>query len=470
MCRLDLWRRRLRGFLQEETSRAALYSIANRGWSLASGLVIVVLIAYYTSRREQGYFYTYRSLLALQVIFELGLTTAISIFLSHEFAGLRWGADGEVEGPDPARTRCLEMFAQFTRWFQWAAIAFAVLVTPAGILFVGYSRTPTAWIWPWILGVIAAAGFLYLTPYASMVLAGGQVRDIYRVWLLGAVLGSCLAWVSLAAGFGLYAIGLQNVGNIAALLLFLVRHKPKLFAYAIQRRSGPGFFSWRLEMWPMQWRMSISWVAGYSSFYLFTPVIYHYHGAAAAGQIGMTITLAYAIFFASLSFINVKVPRMSALVASRQWKSLDREFVVATAVAVGFATAGALAAYVALRIVQGIGLRIGLRLVAADLALLLFLNAAAMVLINGLSTYLRMHKREPVTQCLVLGVLQGTAAVVLGGRYGSCGEIAGFFLITNAVGVPMFAWSWFRKRRALHAVGSGAEAVRQAEVGRGAAG
>src|SRR4051812_22559277 len=54
--------------------RPVLHTLLGRGWSLVAGPVTLLLITRFLSPEQQGYFYTFGSLAALNVFFELGLS------------------------------------------------------------------------------------------------------------------------------------------------------------------------------------------------------------------------------------------------------------------------------------------------------------------------------------------------------------------------------------------------------------
>ena len=68
--------------------RAIGFTILARGWASVAGLVTVALIARFLSPSEQGYYYTFGSLIALQIVFELGFSFVILQMASHERAHL----------------------------------------------------------------------------------------------------------------------------------------------------------------------------------------------------------------------------------------------------------------------------------------------------------------------------------------------------------------------------------------------
>src|SRR3984893_14237297 len=82
--------------------RAVGFTILARFWSSAAGLVTVALIARFLSPAEQGYYYTFGSLVAMQMVFELGFSFVILQLASHERALLSISVDYEITGDSVA--------------------------------------------------------------------------------------------------------------------------------------------------------------------------------------------------------------------------------------------------------------------------------------------------------------------------------------------------------------------------------
>ena len=103
--------------------RAVIFTVLARGWASGSGLVTVVLIARFLSPAEQGYYYTYASLIALQMVFELGFSQVVMQLASHERAHLSIGPDGSVTGTETAHARLASVLQFSVRWYGAGAIA-----------------------------------------------------------------------------------------------------------------------------------------------------------------------------------------------------------------------------------------------------------------------------------------------------------------------------------------------------------
>src|SRR5437660_12352572 len=97
MVRTRHWLRHVVGL-----DRAIGFTVLARFWSSAAGLVTVALIARFLSPAEQGYYYPFGSLVALQIVFELGFSFVILQLASHERAQLSISPDYEIGGESSA--------------------------------------------------------------------------------------------------------------------------------------------------------------------------------------------------------------------------------------------------------------------------------------------------------------------------------------------------------------------------------
>ena len=95
--------------------RAIAFTVLARGWSGLAGLVTVALIARFLSPAEQGYYFTFGSLVAMQLVFELGFSVVILQLATHECAHLTLGRDGRVAGDGIAQARLASILLPSSR-------------------------------------------------------------------------------------------------------------------------------------------------------------------------------------------------------------------------------------------------------------------------------------------------------------------------------------------------------------------
>jgi hypothetical protein len=229
----------------------------------------VLLIAHSLTPIQQGFYYTFGSILSLQVFFELGLTYVVLQFASHERAHLRWTPQGVLEGDPTAKARLSSLIRLTLKWYAIASGLLVVLLIPAGLLFFGHSPDSASagfWQIPWIWLVVTTAGTLLLSPVFSILEGCGLIAEVARFRLGQDLVAYPVLWIGLLSSVGLFAIPISQTARIivsAGWLCF--RQREFLFNQIRFRLPGVAIHWWR-EVWPMQWKIALSWMSGF--FYL----------------------------------------------------------------------------------------------------------------------------------------------------------------------------------------------------------
>ena len=70
--------------------KSIAYTTGAQAVGAVGGFVTSMFILWCLTKEEQDYYYTFKSVMALQVFFELGMNTVITQFAAHEMAHLGW--------------------------------------------------------------------------------------------------------------------------------------------------------------------------------------------------------------------------------------------------------------------------------------------------------------------------------------------------------------------------------------------
>lgn len=435
-------------FIAKRLDRDLRYAIAARGWQIAAGPVSLLFVYRFLGPEQQGFYYTFASLVALQIVFELGLSFVLQQFTAHEFVTLQW-RNGTIIGNAAALDRLFAALRVSIVWFCGAAILFIVILVPLGLHFLGQEVADFAWKVPWTLLVIGTAANLVLVPFIAVIEGGGRVADVYYLRLLQAIGSSAVLWGSLAFSKSLYASSLASIASAVVGWLWLSRHAPALFSATRGIKSVPSF-SWRTELLPMQWRMAISWVSGYFIWQLFTPITFHFRGATEAGRMGMTMVVVSALTQLGLTWIMVKVPSMANSAALRQWTLLDSIFGSTLRRSSVFIAAAAVAIMLLSSVSQNFA--IGERFLSPFEVIVLLGWAVAGHFIGAMALYLRAHKREPfVWLSLVGAVLMALSMSYGASQWGTQGTVVAAFAVNVVYGLPSAFVLWRYSRASWHA-------------------
>jgi hypothetical protein len=434
--------------------KAIAFTIFARGWSSVAGVITVLLIAHLLTPGEQGYYYTFGSLIALQIVFELGFSVVILQMASHERAHLTLTPEDILTGNMVAHDRLASVLQKTVRWYTTAAVVLGVFLLTVGTYFFSSHQQAdqhVAWHLPWFLAAFAATLTFQLDPILSFMEGCGFVAHVARLRFFQAAVGSALAWLSLLAHHGLFAPALMILGNAAVSGVWLYRRRGLLLPL-LRRNAGQNKIHWMSEVWPFQWRIAISWLCGYFIFQLYTPVLFAYHGAVAAGQMGMSLSVTSALLSISISWINTKAAPFGSLIARKAYSELDHIFFRALWQSVGVCATGALVIWLGFLCLHLSGHSLAKRVLDPFSLALLLSTAPISAITFAEATYLRAHKQEKFLLISVTSaVLIGSSTLFFGKYFGSFGVAAGALAVGLAIALPLGTYTFVKYRRVWHA-------------------
>lgn len=434
--------------------KAIFYSIGLRAWQLFTGPLTLFFIAKYFTPAQQGFYYTFGSILTMQMFFEMGLSFVIIQFTSHEFAGLRWKKMGAVSGQNITRFKAL--LAKSFFWYAVISILFFLIIAPWGNYFFGLKAHDLSFEWrtPWNLLVLLTTLNLLLTPLLAIIEGSGRVQEIYRLRFTQNIFGTALAWLIIVSGGGLYNALAVAFTNAAISFFWLYTRNKALLRIASSWRTFKKLktstsFSWSTEVWPMQWRIAISWVASYFIYQISVPIIFYYHGSTMAGQLGMTLTITSMITVMGQAWLNAKTPIFGRLVATQNWPELDQLFYKIVFQSTAFILLTCLGLIAFTFVFRNF--IIVHRLLSLSQITLLAASAIFNHLINCFGQYLRSHKREPfMVPAIISAFLFGSTGWYFGKQYSINGLIITFLLLNILWGFPAAIFLWLKAKKDWH--------------------
>lgn len=414
--------------------------------NLGAGPVVAVAVGVFFTAKVQGYYFSFASLLGAQTLFESGIGFVLIQLAAHEAAFLKIGMDGTLVGNEVSKSRLADIFHFGVRWYSTLA---GVMIFGIGIggwiTFEGH-HDAVDWRLPWVL-LTLAGGFDFLIQPLLAVLEGcGKIVQVYRYRGLSVLVRSSILTACAWYGFNLYSSATAMVSGSLVGVLYLSRDS-KLF-WTLWRAPRASRLNWRRDVLPFQWRIAVSWIAGFFTTTLFTPIVLAQSGAVAAGQMGMTIAMFNGISMISFSIMQSRVPEMGGLAAARSWKSLDRLFSRRAVVSAALFLLGAGALVVMVWLAKSFGLDVANRVLDMPSMEVLGLGYFAAYVLALEATYLRCQKQEPFfILSLVTGSLVLMTSFILGHRFGPFGICVGYSTVYMMIALPLGTVILRRNRR-----------------------
>ncbi len=380
-----------------------LNTLIFRSWGIIAGGVTITLIPFGFTPVTQGYYYAFASILALQIFFELGLNQVIIQLVSHDAAHIQVKGNGLLEGEIERVNRLNGLVALIRRWYTFAAIMFALVAGASGwIFFVNRSQVLPAdqWLPAWLLLVGLTSINLYLSPRLAIVEGIGLIGETARMRLLQSLLGNMVFWLLLISGAQLWA-----TAAIPATSVIITSTWLKINAGWIKNSRANSSIKWRRDVFPLQWRISLSWMSGYILFHLFTPLVFSTHGPVEAGRLGLAIAIFGAINSLGMSWIVAKTPQFTMHISRGESKELNRLFKSSAVQATVFTGLLAFIVYLGALFVNSINLSISNRLAVPEILLWMAIGSIINTFIFAAATYMRAHREEPMLLPSIVGAL-----------------------------------------------------------------
>ena len=419
--------------------KSIAYSSGARIIQAFTGVASIIFISRFLTGIEQGFYYTFGSIVAIQVFFELGLTGIITQYVAHEASHLILNNQQQFEGEEKYRSRLSSLLRFSVKWYAIISILLLIILTFVGFIFFeryDKSEGTVSWRIPWILISLGTAIKLFQSPLTSLLMGIGKVKEMSKIGFYQQIILPTSAWIGLACGFKLYVVGISTI--LAALIwnIYVSRTSMQRILINLWKEKITVRVQYMQEIFPFQWKIALSWISGYFIFQLFNPVLFATEGAVVAGQMGMTLAALNGIQALSTSWLSTKVPLYSQLIALKDYKRLDQIF-NQTLKQMAFVC------FILLCIMMiGVwGIRyfdicigeeaLGERFLDYIPMLLMMIPLFINQYVTSWATYLRCHKKEPfLVNSICAGIACCLSTFILGKYFGLYGVTGGYCFIT----------------------------------------
>ncbi|GAC1538798.1 MAG: membrane protein [Herpetosiphon sp.] len=443
---------KLRGILRAlAIDRVVLFAVLGNLVSLVFGPITILLVVLRFSSELQGFYYTFGSLTALQFLVEIGLSQVIIQFASHEWSALEMDVRGQVTGGEQALSRLRSLARLALTWYSVTALVVVSSLALIGtVLFSRGQSQHVNWFWPWIT-VCVGVGMNYSLGAVWALLQGcNQTAQFWFYRLVQQVLNGVVLWLAILAGAKLWTAGIATAAGLIWSFWFLWHYYPA-FVSSVLKPPLAHRLEWRSQIWPVQWRVAISWFSAYFTTQFFTPLLFRLEGPVVAGQMGITSTLCLVLAALSSNWVVTKAPKFGVLISQHNYSALDNLFRKSFTVSLGVVLAGAGGMWGLTFLLYTFFGSLGHRLLPPLPTALLLVAVIFSSATTSLSTYLRAHKQEPLAGVYFgTSVLTGLLAVLLGVRFGATGVAAAYLAVVAIVQFPLSLFIFRRRRREWH--------------------
>ena len=286
--------------------------LSSKIFSYISYPITLGLIINFLTPVEQGYYYTFFTLLSFSMFLELGLGVILTNFASHEFSKLEWQNNLLIGDKDSIK-RSNTLIKKTIQWFTMVALVFFILM-----YFIGYfffqDDSSINYFNAWIIFIGVFCPGLIFSPILSILQGFGKIKEVQKVIFFQVFLSIIAFWIGLLVNLNIYALVLQfAVQNFISFIYIIFNYHKLVYRSVIETDE---ILSWKNEILPLQLKTGFTWLISYLGINLLIPFSFKILGAETAGQLGMSFRIAEITSVVCLAWTNTRVPLMGNLIAS----------------------------------------------------------------------------------------------------------------------------------------------------------
>jgi hypothetical protein len=376
-------------------SREITSTLIYRALYIGCSSVLIFAIPFSLSTTELGYYFTFSSITALQIFFELGVSFVFLQFFSHLKAKIVINHSGLIEGDEYSLTKIKFYFDFLIKWYSTVSIVFLSTIPIFGTLFFNNQgdQPLQLWIYPWLWLCLLTSINIFLSAIISMFEGLGFLSEIAKLRSWNIVASFIVSIFLIVFDAGLYIV---VCGPLCTLIFYLYWiYKKRKILTSIYKINKTKNFNWTNDILPYQWRISVSWLSGYFIFNALNPYIFYQYGPEISGKVGFCLSLFSAALTISSTWINASIPRLNHLISVGNRIELNKRFLAYFSLsAITYLTI-----FLTLFLIKYLSDMYNLTFSIKTIELPTFITIGTMYFIHlisgNLATYVRSHLVEP---------------------------------------------------------------------------
>ena len=394
---------------------------------------------------DQGFYFAFISFGIMLQLCDFGLSYATLQSASHLAAT---GRASEI-APLGATALRINVVGTLVAWAIVGMLGWSVFSATGSDVA---REAGSAWRWPWIVFISGVAFNHFTAPSIFLVEGGVSVAAAWHFRMLSEVVSGVVLILVLALGLGLWALAAYYWTRFAMTAWWMrSANMPRYVDAAHRRHDRFSLAEWRRDVWPFQWRVGISAIAGYLVFQAFSPIFFALQGPTAAGRFALSLSVMNALVMVTTAWPISQAAHFGGMLGRKETHAFSTRLAQLLLGSTVFAVISAVAAFAALVALDRFEPKVAARF--ADLGTTGFLVAAAIVhhVVACLAVVLRSERRDPLLWLSVAGGAVTVACMTIVAATSTTRGIALAYLVCTALGLPI-AYAIFRKFAQRHGI------------------
>lgn len=291
--------------------QSILWASINKGFGVVRGPLTIYFMLKYLTLDQQGYWYTFTNLSALTMLADLGFTSIILYFISHDFSNLNI-EENKIVGDYYKKDRLISFIKFSLKVYSIVIVISFLILLLAGLFFFknDYDKMYNLWVLYSLYGV-----FSIFVALVQTILQGlDRMKEVFFNLFMSSLFVTAFICLFLYLRLNLLSLVAGSFIGLFITALGLFLSNRSIFLQIINYRSTEKY-SFFNETIKLQVKFAISFIASYIIGYVTVPIVFKYSGVDIAGKLGLTMMVLTSFVGLANNWIFTKVPKFNYLVA-----------------------------------------------------------------------------------------------------------------------------------------------------------
>jgi hypothetical protein len=355
--------------------------------SMIAGPVGAFIVVFNLSTEKQGLYYLFNSILALRILFDLGVGTSVVQITSH----LR------AKNEDSDKKIKPEFVAIVNRWMLNVSLIYGILAGLGGYIFISSKiHNLDGVTGAWALFVIVSTMQFASQGKWSILEGLDKIKESNSLRIKNSLIQYIVQWSLLFWGLELYSF------CIAASIAFLSQeyYFYKKYDWLNQYKydkSRETVATYKNDLLALIKKASQTYLAGYFVFQIQQPICFHFLGPESLAKLGFTQTIANMMLGIPVVWLSMNFPNFSYLIATNKVDEARKEFVTKWRQSLVMTCITFVASIIGLEILRKFE-KFGDRILDTDQVIVLVSSLTLHAVSMGMIYWPRSFKVEPFTK------------------------------------------------------------------------
>ncbi len=407
-------------------------------WSFLAGPITSLIILIYFDAEFQGYFYTIVQLALLVQLGDMGLNTILLFLISRAYSKINKNKDvyKNLQKNNSSKTLALVKLL-YVYSLKIPFIIFPIIFLIGLLYFDNSNKDLNYLLYTWLFLCIAVSIDLVTVFLIAKMEALDNVALSNKLKFIKVFVRSISLWFFLALGFKLDSIAFSTLISVLIFLFLYLKYYKNFFLETWNRKKLDKI-KWRKEIWPLQWRMAITWIFGAYILYNSNLIaVFYFLGPVDAGKFGIIFTICEAIFAVSYLWVQTSTPKITYLIAVKKFIEAKNMLVKKAIFAIAMTMFLGILLFIFLCFIKFYFPIYYERLLPVEFLPFLIFAGVFRHLIQSLTVFVRANKKEDLMlSYLMAGVLTIVLNWILIPTHGLFGVCISIFIVTMFIHLP----------------------------------